>query len=103
MSELVSSKIMQDPRYIDLVKRRARLAWTLSIIVCLMFYGFVLMIAFAPGILTAPIAASSVIPVGLPVGVGVILGSCLLTGIYVYEANAKFDPIFEQIVKEASK
>lgn len=103
MSELISGKIMQDPRYIDLVKRRARLAWTLSVIVCVMFYGFVLMIAFTPGILTAPIAAGSVIPVGLPMGVGVILGSCLLTGIYVYEANSVFDPIFEQIVREASK
>lgn len=103
MSELISSKIMADPRYIDLVRRRGRLAWTLSVIVCIMFYGFVLMIAFTPGILTAPIAAGSVIPVGLPMGVGVILGSCLLTGIYVYEANSVFDPIFEQIVREASK
>jgi uncharacterized membrane protein (DUF485 family) len=103
MSQLISGKIMQDPRYIDLVKRRARLAWTLSVIVCVMFYGFVLMIAFTPGILTAPIAAGSVIPMGLPMGVGVILGSCLLTGIYVYEANSVFDPIFEQIVREASK
>jgi uncharacterized membrane protein (DUF485 family) len=103
MSELISGKIMEDPRYVDLVKRRARLAWTLSVIVCVMFYGFILMIAFTPGILTAPIAAGSVIPVGLPMGVGVILGSCLLTGIYVYEANSVFDPIFEQIVREASK
>jgi uncharacterized membrane protein (DUF485 family) len=103
MSQLISGKIMQDPRYIDLVRRRARLAWTLSIIVCLMFYGFILLIAFAPGFLTAPIASGSVIPVGLPMGVGVILGSCLLTGIYVYEANSVFDPIFEQIVREASK
>jgi uncharacterized membrane protein (DUF485 family) len=103
MSVLISSKIMEDPRYIDLVRRRARLAWMLSVIVCVMFYGFILMIAFTPGILTAPIAAGSVIPVGLPMGVGVILMSCLLTGIYVYEANSVFDPIFEQIVREASK
>ena len=40
---------------------------------------------------------------GLPMGVGVILISCLLTGIYVYEANRVFDPLFEEIVKEASK
>jgi uncharacterized membrane protein (DUF485 family) len=103
MSQLISGKILQDPRYLELVKKRGRLAWTLSIIVCVIFYGFILMIAFTPGILTAPIAAGSVIPVGLPLGVGVILASCLLTGIYVYEANAKFDPLFEEIVKDASK
>ena len=103
MSVLISGKILDDPRYLELVKRRGRLAWTLSAIVCVMFYGFILMIAFMPGTLTAPIWAGSVIPMGLPMGVGVILASCLLTGIYVYEANAKFDPLFEEIVRDASK
>ena len=63
MSEsIVSGKIQNNPKYLELVKRRSRLAWTLSAIVCVIFYGFILMIAFAPGILTEPIAADSVIP-----------------------------------------
>jgi uncharacterized membrane protein (DUF485 family) len=103
MSEVINAKILQDPRYMDLVARRGRLAWTLSVIVCVIFYGFILLIAFAPGFLTEPISAGSVIPIGLPMGVGVIVACCLLTGIYVYEANQKFDPEFEQIVREASK
>jgi uncharacterized membrane protein (DUF485 family) len=103
MSELISSKIQKDPKYLELASRRGRLAWTLSAIVCVIFYGFILMIAFTPAILTTPISAGSVIPLGLPLGVGVIVLCCLLTGIYVYESNAKFDPLFEEIVKEASK
>jgi uncharacterized membrane protein (DUF485 family) len=104
MSEAtISGKIQNNPKYLELVKRRGRMAWTLSAIVCVIFYGFILMIAFAPGVLTAPIAEGSVIPLGLPLGVGVIVVSCLLTGIYVYEANQVFDPMFEEIVKEASK
>lgn len=103
MSEAISNKILQNPKYLELASRRGRLAWTLSAIVCVIFYGFILMIAFTPGILTAPIAAGSVIPVGLPLGVAVILVCCVLTGIYVYEANRVFDPMFEEIVKEASK
>jgi len=104
MSELiVSGNIQKNPKYLELVKRRGRMAWTLSAIVCLIFYGFILMIAFTPGFLTAPIAAGSVIPMGLPIGVGVIVVCCLLTGIYVYEANQVFDPMFEEIVKEAAK
>jgi uncharacterized membrane protein (DUF485 family) len=101
MSQQVSARIMQNPKYAELVRRRARLAWTLSAIVCVIFYGFILMIAFAPGVLTAPIAADSVIPLGLPLGVGVIVACCLLTGIYVWEANQVFDPVFEEIVREA--
>ena len=104
MSEAtISGKIQNNPKYLDLVKRRGRMAWTLSAIVCVIFYGFILMIAFAPGVLTTPIAADSVIPLGLPLGVGVIVACCLLTGIYVYEANQVFDPLFDEIVKEASK
>ena len=103
MSELISNKIQQNPKYLELARRRGRLAWTLSAIVCVIFYGFILMIAFTPGILTAPISAGSVIPIGLPLGVAVILVCCVLTGIYVYEANRVFDPMFEEIVKEASK
>lgn len=104
MSEsIVSSKIQNNPKYLELVRRRGRLAWILSAIVCVIFYGFILMIAFTPGFLTTPIAAGSVIPMGLPLGVGVIVVCCLLTGIYVYEANQVFDPLFEEIVKEASK
>jgi uncharacterized membrane protein (DUF485 family) len=104
MSEsIVSSKIQQNPKYLELVRRRGRLTWTLSAIVCVIFYGFILMIAFTPGFLTEPIFAGSVIPIGLPLGVGVIVVCCLLTGIYVYESNQVFDPLFEEIVKEASK
>jgi uncharacterized membrane protein (DUF485 family) len=103
MSEVINTKILRDPRYIELVGRRSRLAWTLSAIVCVVFYGFILMIAFTPGILTEPISAGSVIPMGLPMGVGVIVICCLLTGVYVYEANQRFDPQFDEIVRDASK
>ena len=91
MSESISNKIQKNPKYLELVSRRDRLAWILSAIVCVIFFGFILMIAFAPGILTAPIAADSVIPLGMPLGVGVIVVSCILTGIYVY-GRTRFRP-----------
>ena len=103
MSELITAKILKNPKYLQLVKQRDTFAWTLSAIVCVMYFGFTLMIAFAPGVLTQPIAADSVIPLGMLMGVGVIVVSCILTGIYVYRANHTFDPIVAEIVREASK
>jgi len=103
MSALIASKIQSNPKYLELVGRRDKLSWTLSAIVCIMYFGFTLMIAFAPGVLTQPIAAGSVIPLGMLIGVGVIVVSALLTGVYVYKANATFDPIVLEIVQEASK
>ena len=37
------------------------------------------------------------------IGVGVILASILLTGIYVYRANQTFDPLIREIMEDASK
>ncbi len=103
MSELIAGKILKNPKYLQLVRQRDTFAWILSALVCVMYFGFILMIAFAPDILTQPIAADSVIPLGMLIGVGVIVFSCVLTGIYVYRANQVFDPIVNEIVREASK
>lgn len=103
MSELIAGKILKNPKYMQLVRQRDTLAWTLSALVCVMYFGFILMIAFTPDILTQPIAADSVIPLGMLIGVGVIVLSCVLTGVYVYRANQTFDPIVQEIIREASK
>jgi uncharacterized membrane protein (DUF485 family) len=103
MSELIAGKILNNPKYVHLVHQRNAFALLLSAIVCVMYFGFILMVAYAPGIITQPIASDSVIPLGMLIGVGVILVSCMLTGVYVYRANTVFDPIVNEIVREASK
>ena len=103
MSESIALKIHKDPRFIKLCKERDTLGWILSAIVCVMYFGFTLMIAFAPDILTAPIAADSVIPMGMPMGIGIIVMSIVLTGLYVFKANNTWDPIMKEIIEEASK
>ena len=103
MSELTVSKIESNPKYAQLVKARDTLAWTLTVLVLIIYFGFILMIAYAPGLLTQPISSASVIPVGMLVGVGVIIASVVLTGIYVRRANSTFDPLIREIIQEASK
>ena len=103
MSQLSVSKIENDPKYHELVRARDTLAWTLTVLVLIIYFGFILLVAFAPGFLTRPISPNSVIPVGIPVGVGVILGSVILTGIYVWRANNTFDPLIRQIIQDVSK
>jgi cation/acetate symporter len=55
------------------------------------YYGFILVIAFAPKVFGTPISAGSVTTIGFPLGVAVILSAIVLTGIYVYRANTEFD------------
>jgi uncharacterized membrane protein (DUF485 family) len=103
MSELSASKIQANPKYHQLIKERDTLAWTLSVLVLIIYFGFVLLVAFAPGFLTQPISATSVIPLGMLFGVGVIVASIVLTGIYVYKANSTFDPLINEIIQESAK
>jgi len=103
MSNLSASRILNNPNYRKLIKRRDTLAWTLSACVLVLYFGFVLMVAFMPQILTSPISDTSVIPVGMLVGVGVIVASIILTGIYVTQANSRFDPMIEAIMQDAAK
>lgn len=103
MSEISADRIQNNPKYHQLIKERDSLAWSLSAIVCVMYFGFTLMIAFTPDILTQPISADSVIPQGMLIGVGVILASIILTGIYVSRANGQFDTLTAEIIQESLK
>jgi uncharacterized membrane protein (DUF485 family) len=97
------AKIVDNPKYKDLVKERDSLSWMLTIFVLVIYFGFTLLIAFAPEFLTQTIAEDSVIPLGMPLGVGVILLSILSTAVYVRRANTKFDDMIRDILQGIGK
>ena len=39
---------------------------------------------------------------GIPIGLGVIISAFLLTGIYVWVANSRFDEINRELIKEVA-
>ena len=95
--------VKNNPKFHQLVARRSRLAWGLSCIILLMYFSFILLIAFAPHILGQAINETSVITVGVPVGVFIIITAFVLTGVYVRKANKDFDLINQEIVDEAQQ
>ena len=101
MKQEMVDKIKNDPDYVHLVKTRSKFAWTLTIVMLVIYFGFVLVIAFDPKLLGTPLSASSVTTVGIPVGIGVILSAFILTGIYVRRANGEFDELTAKIKEKA--
>ncbi|MBF8272599.1 MAG: hypothetical protein HW380_1704 [Magnetococcales bacterium] len=95
-------RIQNHPKYQELVTKRSRFAWTLSVFMLLIYYAFVLVVAFIPKTLGTKIFAGSVISVGIPIGVFVIVSAFILTGVYVRRANGEFDDLTQQI-KEDTK
>lgn len=99
--ETVIERIERDPEFHALTQRRARLAWGLSAAMAAIYFGFILLVAFAPGFLATPIGGGTM-TVGIPLGVGVILSAFVLTGVYVRRANTEFDTQTQRIVERAS-
>ena len=91
----------EHPKFQELVRSRSRFAWTLSWIMLLIYQGFILLVAFAKGFLATPIG-DGVITIGILIGLGVIVSAFLLTGIYVWVANSRFDEINRELIKEVA-
>lgn len=102
MSSEIYQRISANPRFHDLVARRSRFALLLSAIVLAAYYGFMAVVAFSPDLLRAPLGESAV-TIGVPIGAAIIVGSWLLTGVYVRRANGEFDALNNEILKEAAK
>lgn len=95
-----AQKILNNPKFQELVARRSSFAWTLSVIMLAIYFGFILLVAFGKGFLGTSIAGG-VMTWGIPVGVGVIVSAFVLTGIYVNRANGEFDELNRQILEES--
>ena len=87
--------IARNPIFQDLVRERTRFGWILTILVLVVYYGFIGLIAFSPGLMATKV--SGVASLGLYLGVGVILAAFVLTGIYVARANTRYDALADEL------
>ena len=100
MNEDVLKRVQQNPKFAELVHKKTTFGWTLSIVMLVIYYGFILILAFTPKSLGASLSGG-VTTLGMPVGVLIILSAFVLTGIYVNKANAEFDQLTKEIVEES--
>lgn len=100
MDPTTLARIEADPNYQALVSERKSLGWTLAAITLIAYYGFIGIVAFAPGVIATRVAGN--ITIGIILGFLLILGSILLTGIYVMRANSRYDDLTTAIVNAAT-
>jgi uncharacterized membrane protein (DUF485 family) len=100
MNDLIYQRVVNNPRFRELVQKRSRFAWLLSGITLVLYVAFILLIAFDPQWLGTPLYEGATITRGIPVGVGLIVISFILTGIYVIRANGEFDRLTADIIRE---
>lgn len=102
MDNDLTARIARDPRYQQLKARRSRFGWLLAIAMLIVYYGFILLVAFDKPLLATRLG-EGVMTVGIPLGLGVIVFTIVITGIYVRRANSEYDDLTEQITREVLK
>jgi uncharacterized membrane protein (DUF485 family) len=102
MTDPIVAKIEANPKYHELRRKRSSFGWLLTILMMVVYYGYVALIAFNKPFLAQPIGAG-VTSLGIPIGLGVIIFTIVITGIYVRRANGEYDRLTAEILKEASK
>jgi uncharacterized membrane protein (DUF485 family) len=96
----LTTRVVRDPKYQELKSKRSRFGWWLALAMMVVYYGFILLVAFDKPFLAARLG-QGVTTVGMPIGLGIIVFTIAITAIYVRRANSEFDALTEQIAKGA--
>jgi uncharacterized membrane protein (DUF485 family) len=118
----VQDKIRANPKFQKLVAMRNSYALLMTILMIVVYFGYILLIAFnkswlatklvagtpqsitnEAGEVVTQIVGASATSYGIPLGVGVILFTIILTNIYVRRANTEFDTLNAEVIKEAQQ
>jgi uncharacterized membrane protein (DUF485 family) len=102
MADPVVAKVQANPKYLELRSKRNRIGWFLAALMMVVYYGYIALIAFDKEFLARPIG-NGVTTIGIPLGIGVILFTIVITGIYVRRANSEFDRLTAEILREATR
>ena len=102
MEQVMAERIAALPKYQELKARRTSFGIWLTVAMLVVYYGFILLVAFNKPLLASRIG-SGVMTLGMPIGLAVIVFTIVITAIYVRRANNEFDTLSEQINKAVLK
>jgi uncharacterized membrane protein (DUF485 family) len=96
MAKKISTRdILEDSDFKSLSSRKNVISVILTILELVLYFGFIALIAFNKPFLASKL--SGAITIGIPIAVGTILLSWILTGIYIRWANKKYDFLVKKV------
>jgi len=98
MNEKSLYHIQQHPDYQRLIQRKQRLTVCTTLAVLVLYYGFTLLMAFAPDFMGRPFGGKTV-SIGMWLAVLVIVLCFVLTAFFVRQSN-RLDPLNEALKRE---
>ena len=99
MDQVQVERILQNPKFKEMVARKSRLSWTLTAIMLFVYVGFMLLVGYNKEFLLQSLSGG-VTTIGIPLGLGIIVLSFVLCGVYSYIANNKLDSLNNDAIRE---
>ncbi len=94
----MKKEILESSEFKKLLKSKNSISLILTLLELILYFGFVLLIAYNKEFLSQKFYGP--VTVGIPIGIGVIVLSWVLTGIYVLWSNKVYD---ERVTKIKEK
>lgn len=99
MDERQVERILQNPKFKQMVSKKSALSWTLTGIMLFVYVGFMLLVGYNKEFLMSSFGGG-VTTWGIPLGLSIIVLSFVLCGVYSYVANKILDPLTQDAMKE---
>ena len=96
MAKKSVAEILADPDFKELYGKRMKIAWTLTVLELVLYFGFIWLVSYDKPFLAQKMSGS-VTTIGIPIAVGTIFLSWVFTGIYVQWANTTYDGLVKKV------
>ncbi len=97
MSKKSKLDILNDPDFKSLSSQKNTISIILTIAELVLYFGFIALIAFNKPFLAQKLHEGVATTIGVPIAVGTIALSWVLTGIYIWWANKKYDVLVKKV------
>lgn len=96
---------MANPRFQALTRARSTLGWTLATIMWIIYFGFILLVAFnrTDGAILSAKVGTGTASVAIVAGFSILVTTFVITAFYVAVANSKFDRMTRELRDEVGQ
>jgi uncharacterized membrane protein (DUF485 family) len=100
MKDEVIERIENNPKYQELVSKRTGFSIKLGVFVLVLFYAFILTIAFNKEVLATKVASGMMTTIAFPIALAILVISFITTVIYVRRANGEFEKLTNEVKED---
>lgn len=90
-------QILEDPEFQKLKSNKDTISIILTIVELVIYFGFIALVAYNKPFLATKLSDDAAMTIGIPIAIGAIVLSWVLTGVYIFWANSSYDVMVKRV------